>query len=64
MTPLETEMAEARILLERIKDGTLTMRLSRNDVTQREGVLLEREIAAIERTLGYATDARDVGFEG
>jgi len=51
MTPTETELATARMLLEAITEGRLAMRLRGNDVTERERIFLRREIVALEKTL-------------
>jgi hypothetical protein len=51
MTTVETELAAARMLLEPITEGRLKMRVGGKDVTERERVLLKREIAALEKTL-------------
>jgi hypothetical protein len=51
MTSTEMELAQARMLLEAITERRLTLRVNRKDVTERERILLCREIAALEKRL-------------
>jgi hypothetical protein len=49
MTNIHNELAEKRDLLERLTSGSMSMRVNRKDVTQREIGLLRREIAFLEK---------------
>ncbi|MFZ1150584.1 MAG: hypothetical protein WAR76_12730 [Xanthobacteraceae bacterium] len=44
MTTVETELAEARMLLSKLASGAMTMRVNRADVTRREIAIPKREM--------------------
>jgi hypothetical protein len=48
---IETELATARMLMGELASGSMSMRLSGRDVTQREIVILKREIAFLEKVV-------------
>jgi hypothetical protein len=51
MRPIEDELAEARMLLDRFNSGDAWMLIRGIDVTQREIAILRREIAFYEKVL-------------